>query len=54
MTSHVLKGKLLAGVFFSVGVLSIVLGQFVLSTTLFGLACLATNIQPVKAKPVRI
>jgi len=40
------------GLFFAVGIFSFVSGQFILSTMLFGMASLATNLQT--SKPARI
>jgi len=54
MNPRLLTGSLITSAFFTAGFLSFVSGQTILSTTLFGAACLASNIKTVKAKPVRI
>ena len=52
MNKYLLTSDLITGVFFTAGILSFVTGQFIFSTTLFGMAALTSNIQ--KVKPVRI
>lgn len=52
MNTHTLTTDLITGLFFVAGIFSLVSGQFILSTTLFGTACLTSNIKP--AKPARI
>ena len=54
MNPLLLAGNRMTSLFFTAGVLSFVSGQFILSTTLFGMAYLATNIKAAKAKTVRI
>ena len=56
MNHDLLKGNLITGLFFTAGILSLVTSQFILSTALFGMACLAkaSNIRPAKLKPVRV
>lgn len=51
MNSHTLYRDVITGLLFIAGILGFVSGQFILSTMLFGMASLASNIQP--AKPVR-
>lgn len=52
MNTRTLARDLTIAIFFFAGLLCFVSGQFILSTTLFGVASLASNIQP--AKTVRI
>jgi len=51
MTSYIAH-TMITRAFFTVGILSLLTGQFILSTTLFGMASLAANIR--QAKPQRI
>lgn len=52
MKTTTLYRDVATGLFFTAGILGFVLGQFILSTMLFGMASLASNIQA--AKLVRI
>lgn len=52
MNTRSLTGDLITGLFFTAGILNFVSGQFILSTTLFGMASLASNIQPAKPVPI--
>jgi len=54
MNTHSLTSNLTTSSLYTAGLLSFVTGQFILSTTLFGMACLATNIKSAKAKPIRV
>lgn len=44
---------LITALFFTMGLFSLVSGQPILSTTLFGMACLASNVRPAKTKLMR-
>ncbi|MDD2758714.1 MAG: hypothetical protein PHH11_00310 [Methylomonas sp.] len=52
MNTHTVTGNLITGLFFAAGIFSFVSGQFILSTTLLGMASLIANIY--SAKPARI
>lgn len=54
MNPHLLASNIVIGIFLITGMLSLVSGQFILSTNLFGMACLALNIQSSKPKRMRI
>jgi|GEM_PF-917819 len=52
MNTNTLYRDVMTGLFFGAGILGFVSGQFILSTLLFGMASVISNIQP--AKPVRV
>ncbi len=54
MHTHSLASSLTSGLFFMAGIFVFVSGEFILSSTLFGMACLASNIQASKPKPARV
>lgn len=51
-TSKNLYRDIVTGLFFATGIFSFMSGQFIISTMLFGAACLSSNLD--FAKPVRI
>jgi hypothetical protein len=51
MNTTTLYRDIITGLFFAAGIVGFAFGQFILSSMLFGMASLASNIQP--AKPMR-
>ena len=52
MNTHTLQRDVVTGLFFVAGIFGFVSGEFIVSTMLFGMASLTSNLQT--AKPVRI
>jgi hypothetical protein len=52
MNTNTLYRDVTTALFFGAGILGFVSGQFILSTLLFGMSSVVSNIQP--AKPVRV
>lgn len=54
MNTHSLASSLSSALFSIAGIFVFVSGEFILSSTLFGMACLASNVQAPKPKPARV